>query len=81
MKSKSPGYDSLVWAGTYTVTLGENICLFYAYYTRQYTMFVLLHVNCILILLRDVLLGLILELRVGKRLREMPQILKFLTHY
>jgi len=81
MKSEFPGYDSFVQAGTYIVTLGEYICLFYEYYTYQYTTFVLLHVSCILILLRDVLLGLILKLRVGTRLREMPRILKFLTQY
>jgi hypothetical protein len=50
-------------------------------------MFVLLHVSCILILLRDVVLGLILKIRVGqlnkilRQLREMLQILRFLTQY
>jgi hypothetical protein len=81
MKSEFPGYDSFVRAGTYIVTLGEYICLFYAQCTCQYTTFVLLHVTCILILLRDVLLGLILKLPVGKRQREMPRILKLLTQY
>ena len=87
MKSEFSGDDSFVRAGTYNVTLGEKIRLFYAYFTRQYTTLVLLHVSYILILLRDVLLGLILKLRIGelhgilRRLRQMPRILLFLSQY